>query len=334
MEMRMGVVGINVIRFFSARKRDALYLIGTFLFLLISANVHAADKEQARKARTVRAELRKVDIEEVATGTVRSRHVVTLAAQVNAQVLAVHPQVGQLVRKGEQIIELDRSEIEARFNRAQAHYERIRRFLQSKAATQEQWEQAESEFAQAKALLGHTIIEAPLDGIVERRMVEPGDLAWAGRPLIVIFDPQALRLEARVREGLLNYVKRDQLLTVELPAINQRVEGKVAEVLPSVEPQTRTFDVWVNIEAREGIFPGMFGRLAFPAGSRQVISVPAAAVDQRGQLRTVLVQQDQQWVRRLVTVARKLPDGSLEVLSGLQAGEVVDLGNSEVENGR
>ena len=50
-----------------------------------------------------------------------------------------------------------------------------------------------------------------------------------------------------------------------------------------------------------------------------------AAVERIGQLETVLVQQDGGWSRRLVTTGAALPDGTVEVLSGLEGGEIIGL---------
>jgi multidrug efflux pump subunit AcrA (membrane-fusion protein) len=103
------------------------------------------------------------------------------------------------------------------------------------------------------------------------------------------------------------------------------VQGTVAEVLPSADPQSRTFEVRVNFDPPPGVYPGMFGRLRLPVGQREVVHVPAAAIDRTGQLETVLVQRDGAWARRLVTTGGTLPDGSIEVLSGLGGGETIGL---------
>ena len=66
----------------------------------------------------------------------------------------------------------------------------------------------------------------------------------------------------------------------------------------------------------------MFGRVEFPAGSRQVIAIPASAVTERGQLRSVFVVENGAAHNRLVTVGRRSGD-AVEVLSGLSAGEQV-----------
>jgi len=242
---------------------------------------------------------------------------------------------------------------EAVLAQAKARRERIKSLLTGEAATPQQMEDAEAAYLQAQAsvadadaaitasvarihqaqkvvdeaqvALGHTRITAPLDGVVAERSVDPGDLAVAGRTLLVVLDPRALRLEAEVREGLIARVRGQERLTVDLPAAGLTLDGTVAEIIPAADPRTRTFRVRVTFPEKEGVYPGMFGRLRLPAGRRDVVALPAAAIVRVGQLETVEVREDGRWVRRLVTTGQPLAGGDVEVLSGLAGGEEVGL---------
>ena len=267
----------------------------------------------------------RVPVIEETVGTVRSRRRVAVGAQVIARVVLVAAEVGDRIKAGAPLVALDDADFAARFTRAKAQYERVKGFLARQAATPEQMEAAEAEYLQAKAAVEHTRIAAPIDGVVAERRVEPGDLATPGTPLLVVLDPSALRLEAQVREGLIGQIILDTRLEVELPATGAIVQGTVAEVLPSADPQSRTFEVRVNLDPAPGVHPGMFGRLRLPVGEREIVRVPAAAVVRIGQLETVLVEAEGVWQRRLVTTGAASADGSVEVLSGLAGGETVGL---------
>jgi RND family efflux transporter MFP subunit len=266
-----------------------------------------------------------VPVVEEAVGTVRSRRRVAVSAQVTARILQIAAQVGENVRAGAPLVVLDDSDFAARFAQARAQYERVRGFLARQAATAEQMEAAEAAYLEAKAAVEHTRIAAPIDGIVAERHAEPGDLAVPGLPLLVVLDPTALRLEAQVREGIIGRIAPGTHLAVELPAVGTSVEGTVAEILPSADPRSRTFEVRVNFDPVAGVYPGMFGRLRFPVGEREVVQVPAAAVERVGQLETVLVESGGRWTRRLITTGAALGGGAVEVLSGLAGGETVGL---------
>jgi RND family efflux transporter MFP subunit len=276
-------------------------------------------------ARTASVARGKVPLVEEAVGTVRSRRRVAVAAQVTARVLSVGAQVGDHVTAGQPLVTLDDADFAARYTQAKAQYDRVKGFLARQAATTEQLEAATAEYLQAKAALEHTRIAAPIDGVVAERHAEPGDLASPGRPLLVVLDPAQLRLEAEVREGLIGRVVAGERVEVALPSAATTVQGTVAEVLPSADPQSRTFEVRVNFEPPPGVYPGMFGRLRLPIGEREAVSVPAQAVERVGQLETVLVERDGRWVRSLVTTGAPLGGDRVEVLSGLAGGETVGL---------
>jgi RND family efflux transporter MFP subunit len=195
----------------------------------------------------------------------------------------------------------------------------------SVAAAEAQRLQAAEVVAAAEVALGHARIASPITGVVSERAVEPGDLAWPGRTLLVILDPETLRLEARVREALIATVTMGQAYEVGVPAANVTTRGTVAEVVPSADPVSRSFTVRLDLDRAAGLHPGMFGRMRLRVGARAAVSVPRAAVVRVGQLETVVVEEDGRWLRRLVTTGVELDDGRVEVLSGLAGGERVGL---------
>jgi len=254
--------------------------------------------------------------------------------------------------------EKGKAQAEARLEQARAAFERTRGFLEAGAATSEQLEAAQAAFLEARAAtaaaeaqiaaaqagraqaeaavtsasvaLGHASVSVPMDGVIAERLVEAGDLAWPGRTLLSVLDPRALRLEARVREGLIAHITVGDELMIELPAVGRRVSGRVAQLLPSADTHSRSFEVRVEFEATQGVLPGMFGRLRVPVGRREVVRLPAAAVVRVGQLEMVLVEaaatgRPGRFERRLVTTGGRFDDGTVEVLSGLAGGETVGL---------
>lgn len=242
---------------------------------------------------------------------------------------------------------------QARLEQARASFERVKGFHDEGAATAEQLEAAQAAFLEAKAAVAgataqiaaaqasreqaqaavtsasvaheHATVAVPIDGVVAERQVEVGDLAWPGRTLFTVLDPHALRLEARVREGLIARITPGNELEIELPGIGQRLRGRVAELLPSADARSRTFEVRVEFEAPAGVLPGMFGRLRVPVGEREVVRVAAEAIVRVGQLEMVLVGDGGRFERRLVTTGTRFDDGTVEVLSGLVGGETVGL---------
>ena len=247
-----------------------------------------------------------------------------------------------------------RTQAEARAKQARAARERTQALFDGKAATREQLEAAEAAFfsgdaavaegeaavamaraeharalqltSEAEVALGYTRILSPLDGVVAERSVEAGDLALPGRTLLVVLDPARLRLEARVREGLVSRLNAGDELELAFESVAAVVKGRVSEVLPSADARSRTFEVRVEFEGDVGVRPGMFGRLRIPAGEREVVLAPQAAITHVGQLRSVIVERDGGWTRRLVTLGASFEGARVEVLSGLKGNERLALG--------
>ncbi len=197
------------------------------------------------------------------------------------------------------------------------------------AAAKAHVEGAQEAVKEADVALGHTILTAPIDGVVSVKAVEAGDLAWPGKTLLEILDPVDLRLEAQVREGLIGGIEKGAKYAIAIPSAHAVFEGEVDEICPTADPRSRTFRVRVDFAPRPGVRPGMYGRLRMPTGTREVVWVPGAAIERVGQLDQILVKEGQRWVRRMVTIGRTFSDGGVEVLSGLGGGETLGLTEHE-----
>ena len=177
---------------------------------------------------------------------------------------------------------------------------------------------------QAETVMGYASVVCPMDGVVSERLADPGDLATPGNTLLRIFDPTRLLLEAPIREGLVTRVKVGDRLPVTLDALGRTLEAEVREIVPSVDAGSRTFLAKLCLPQAEGVMPGMFGTVSLNLGSRQALLVPEAALVRAGQLEYVNVVTGGTAARVLV---RTVPAdaGRVEILAGLQAGDVVAL---------
>ncbi|MDD2390763.1 MAG: efflux RND transporter periplasmic adaptor subunit [Desulfobacterales bacterium] len=242
----------------------------------------------------------------------------------------------------------------AAFTQAASAYKRTKTYFQSEAATAQDMEQAEAVYLQATAelnrareslttadtgirqaeamineatiALGYSRIEAPEDGEVLKRLVEPGDLALPGKPLILLQTTGILRLEAVVREGLISRVRPGTSLKAAITALEKPVDAIVEEIVPYADPRTRTFLVKASLPGLQGLYPdlypGMYGKLLIPVSQHQVVLIPDHAVRHVGQLELVMVSSNGQWEKRLIKTGRSF-DTAVEVLSGLEGTETI-----------
>lgn len=214
-----------------------------------------------------------------------------------------------------QKLEIDKSA----FLQARARLEKTH---ESKAAAQSSIRQMQEVVKEAKIALGYTRITSPDDGVVAGRMADPGDLALPGKPLLIIQTSGALRLEARVREGLISRVKVGQHFSVVIQTINKKVSSTIEEIVPYADPATRTFLVKASLPVIPGIYPGMFGRLMIPVKQEKTLLIPKKSVRNVGQLEMIYVKNKDSWKSIYIKTGKVFED-KIEVLAGLAGNETI-----------
>lgn len=210
-------------------------------------------------------------------------------------------------------------EVSAKLKTSQAAYEMAqagRRQLDARIA------QAGEEVRAAEINRGYTEISAPFSGIVTAKSVDPGTLATPGAPLLTIERDGGYRLEASVEESKAGAIRTGQPATVTLDGIAQTIESRVSEIVPAVDAASRSYIVKIDLPAIANVRSGLFGRAAFPVGSRSVTAIPAAAVIESGQLQSVMVADSGIARTRLIVTGDKAKD-RVEVLSGLNPGDKI-----------
>jgi multidrug efflux pump subunit AcrA (membrane-fusion protein) len=218
--------------------------------------------------------------------------------------------------------ELDESQARERSARAQVAMARAR-----KARAEAGIAEARAEVQAARAALADTRIVAPFAGRVIERRVDPGSLASPSTPLFLIDRRGPLRVDVPVEESLAGRVRVGDRAEVEV-GDGERLEGRVSEVVPSIDPATRAFLVKIELPPSAGreLQPGMFARALFRVGTAERLRVPRSAIVQAGALDRLFVVEEGRARLRLVTLGRAADgdgDEAVEVLSGLDPGELV-----------
>ncbi len=186
----------------------------------------------------------------------------------------------------------------------------------------EKVQQADEAVKSAAIMRGWAKIQAPFDGVVTEKMVEPGNLAAPGVPLLTLERSGAYRLEASLEESLLGAVRTGQDVEVELEALGKTFSARVSEIVPAVDAASRAFLVKIDLPPLAGLRSGLFGRARLRTQTRSVLAIPLEAVVERGQVRSVFVVEDGRARSRLVALGERRGD-RVEVLTGLAAGETI-----------
>jgi len=314
--------------------------------------VHAAADPAAGRARVERRSIPRVELH---PGFVEAVDPAAVAPRVMATVVALDAREGDAVTAGQRLATLDDRDARARVAQAQAvrsaaeaqavqarlAFERAERLLAAEAATRADWEAARAArdgaeaqveragegLREAEAALSWFVLEAPFDGRVLERLAEPGQLAVPGRPIVVLYRADRLRVAVAVPAELARGLAPGAALEVELdaaPARTERVErtARLERVLPPADPRTGTVTLHLALEPADDLRPGLLARLRLPTGERSALVVPAAAVERIGQIERVRLVRDGRVVPVSVKTGKRHGE-MLEVLSGLEEGEEV-----------
>ena len=171
-------------------------------------------------------------------------------------------------------------------------------------------------------------ITSPFDGLVTEKLIDVGNMAAPGTPLVTVEDVRSFRLEVQVDESRAAWVAPGQAVPVLLDrpsgaAADQPVHGQVSEVARALDAGRHTFTVKIDLPADESVRSGMFGRARFSGPARRALTVPGASLVRRGQITAVfVVEADNRAVLRLVNTAPAV-DERVEILAGLAEGDRV-----------
>lgn len=207
-------------------------------------------------------------------------------------------------------------------------YDQVENRAQSALAQRElaraQMDRATAALAEARVSLGHSRVEAPFAGLVTQKQVDPGTFVPVGQPLFTLEDTSRYRLDATFNESDMRPIRIGGQATVAIDALgSSELTGKVAQIVPSADPASRTFLVKIDLPADPGLRSGLFGRARFSRGSRTALTIPRSAVIERGQMQAVYVlDAGNVATLRYVTTGNALGQ-QVEVLSGLESGERV-----------
>jgi RND family efflux transporter MFP subunit len=278
----------------------------------------------------------------------------TIAAQVAGRVSAVNFDAGDYVKAGSVIVRLSAQELasavtgsraqvaqaEAELANARANYQRQQQLYQQKFISQAALDRAAAEFraaeaasraaragvGQTAAVSGYTVITAPYSGVVAARHVEVGETVAPGKPLMTGFDPKDMRVIANVPQYKLADVKAAPRVAVEIPSLNKWIDATGVTVLPAADVATHTVKVRIDLPTNlEGVIPGMFARAHFSVGSARKLAIPSSAVVRRSEITAVYVVRGERVSLRQVRLGTPNGRGQVEVLAGLNPGDVIAL---------
>ena len=289
--------------------------------------------------------------------TIAAKQTAIISSRILARIEEIKVRAGDYVKKGEELIVLERSDLKSRVSQASSQVKSIDARLDeakqsldrsielnkrgllalapleaaqaSYKSLQAQKKSAQQALVEAKTALDYASVVAPFDGLIVDRFAEPGSTAQPGMSLLSLYNPSSVRVEANVREERAVNLELGQVLKMDIPSKGLALSAVIEELVPAGNSSSRTFLVKSQINDISGLLPGMYARLLIPAGSTKRILVPEKFVAEVGQLNIVWVAQSdnssQAIEKRFVKTGLVDEGGMVDIISGLKAGEYLVL---------
>ena len=207
-----------------------------------------------------------VDFERRAPAEVRALNDSTIAAEVSAVVLSVHADVGQAVKKGDLLLELDPVDYQLNFQQTEANLASSKaRLSQAKAKLDRARTLGDSQYISADELLERETdvmvfnaqiqanevavsiarrnldkcsLTAPFDGVVGKRMAQVGNFVRNGDPLIAVTQIDRFELGSDIPDGQAEEIRNTDMIRFESRGQNWPV--KLLRLSPVIDVQGRT----------------------------------------------------------------------------------------------
>jgi membrane fusion protein, multidrug efflux system len=296
-----------------------------------------------------------------ALGTVTPVYTATITSRVDGQIISVNYREGQMVRKGDVLIEVDPRPYQAALTQAQgtlAHDEALlnesridldryqlafnrnaiaKQQLDDQTQTVKQYEGSvkndQGTVASATTNLDYATIKAPIDGRVGLRLLDPGNIVIAGSttPLVVITQLQPITIIFSVAEDYLPQIQKQMRVgnKMAVDAFDRAQQTKLASgSLLTLDNQVDTTTGTVKLKgifANQDLtlFPNQFVNTRLLVDTEQNASlVPTAAIQRNAQGTFVyVIKPDQTAAMQPVTVGTT--DGGTAAVQGLPPGEVI-----------
>ncbi|MGJ3259598.1 MAG: efflux RND transporter periplasmic adaptor subunit [Rhodospirillales bacterium] len=288
-------------------------------------------ERNAQETETIRVQVRDFSAVDhprtlIVTGRTNAIKDAEIKAETAGQVVARPARKGAVVDKGTVLLELAMDDRQARLRDAEARVGAARIVYEaSKDLQRKQFEsqvklaesnaalaEAEAELAAIKLDIARTSIRAPIGGFIDELLPGPGDYVEAGEQVAVVVDLDPMRVIAYVTEREVEFLKVDDLATIELPS-GRQIGGTMHYISRVANDTTRAFRVDVWFDNPDGTIPaGMTAEVRLNGGTRMAHQIPTSALtlNDRGQLGVRTVSGGNTVRFMPVTLLDDQPDGA------------------------
>jgi RND family efflux transporter MFP subunit len=338
--------------------RILLLIIGLSLCLLLlggcspSAETAVQEKDKSIPVRIVHIEQEELPLMVESVGRLASNREVTLAAEISGVAQSYHADIGDSVKKGQTLVQIDPTDYRLALKEAEAGlavaasrldlakkvYERAKTLLPRKVITPDDFDKSEAEYLAAGASvkrstvlvdiarerLDKTRIRSPFDALVVARMIEVGQMLGAGQPVLTVADMTPMRVKIYLSEKEYVRLDRDDPVSITMETFPENnLTGRIDRISIKADERTNTFGVEILVD-NPGLLlkAGMTARVRITADTlKNAILIPQSTVQyKRDRQEVFVIGEGQRAEPRQVTLGRAIAD-RIHVLGGLIPGD-------------
>ena len=262
------------------------------------------------------------------------------SAENSGRVTQVLVDEGSHVSKGQTLAIIKTDQLNVDLESAQANYrnalkdkERYENAFKTGGVTQQQLDQsnlalsnAEARVAQAKIKVGDAYIRASINGVVNKRYIEPGAVVAPGTQLFELVDISKLKLQVTVNEGQVANLKVGDKVQIKASVFPDKDFTGTISFIAAKADNTLSFPIEIELAANPGsqVKAGMYGTAIFnfPSQAAAVLVPRSAFIGSVSSNQVFVVKGDSTASLRTV-IAGRVIDDKVEVLKGLNEGETV-----------
>ena len=272
------------------------------------------------------------------SGSIEANEQVQIRSEVSGIVKTLSFQEGSNVRKGELLLQIDDSELQARLNQATTQEQlskdnerRAALLLEKEAISQQEYDVAQADYKTAQAQIqliqaqiAKTRIKAPFDGRIGLRAISVGEYLTPSTIVANLMSINPIKVLFSISEKYSREVKPGQSITFSLAGSVQTYHAAVYALEPAIDINTRTIQIRARAKNDQGeIVPGSFAKVELPVQKREdVILVPTEAIIPIQNGKQVFVYRNgKAHITKIETDDRTGSD--VIVTAGLQTGDTV-----------
>lgn len=286
----------------------------------------------------------------IVSGPVSAYEEMQLGVELSGQrVTALKVDVGEWVKQGQVLLELDHRTLDSELAQADAalhqaqtaqelarlNYERGAKLAAERLVSASSLDElratrvdAEAQTATARARRQAAQLQrdfaqlrAPADGVISKRLVQAGQVVAAGNELLRLIRDGRLEWRAELSEEQLAGVAAGN--PVELPYAGQTIAGRIRAVSPGVDAQTRTGTIYADLPAPGPLKQGIYVEGRIVTGDGRALTIPSAAIVQRDGHSYVFTVDARQHAQRRRVRSGQTVQGRTEIVEGLKEGDRV-----------